>query len=62
LHNLVSVVNFPARVKNNSRSAIGNISLGTTQFGMYTSCPTVNGLSDHDAQILELHAVNSNSK
>jgi len=25
---------------------------------MYTTCPVVNGLSDHDAQMLELHVGN----
>jgi hypothetical protein len=57
-YNLVSVINFPTRVKNNSRSAIDNIFLDATQFEMFTSLPMVNGLSDHDAQMLELHAVN----
>jgi len=28
---------------------------------MYTTCSMVNGLLDHDAQMLELHAVNQNS-
>jgi hypothetical protein len=60
-YNPVSVINFPTRVKNNSRSATDNIFLDTTQFGMYTTCSILNGLSDHDAQMLELHAVNLNS-
>jgi len=57
---LVSGINFPTRIKNNSRSAIDNIFLDTTQFRMYTAYSMVNGLSDHDAQMLELHAVNLN--
>jgi len=60
-YNLVIVINFPTRIKNNSRSAIDNIFLDTTQFGMYTTCSVVNGLLDHDVQMLELHVVNLNS-
>jgi len=61
-YNLVSVINFPTRVKNNSRSAMDYIVLDTTQFGRYTTCSMVNGLSDHDAQMLELYVANLNSK
>jgi hypothetical protein len=61
-YNLVSVINFPTRVKNKSRFAIDNIFLGTTQFGIYTTRSMVNGLSDHDAQMLELYVENLNSK
>ena len=61
-YNLVSVINFPTRVKNNSRSIIDNIFLDTTQFGRYTTCSMVNSLSDHDAQMLELYIVNLSSK
>ena len=62
LYNLVSVMNFHTRVKNNSRSAIDNVFLDTTQLEKYTICSMVNGSSDHDAQILQLHVVNLNSK
>ena len=62
LYNLVSVINLPTRVKNNSRSAIDNIFLDTNQFGRYTTGSTVNGLLDHDAQMLELYVVNLNSE
>jgi hypothetical protein len=58
----VGVINFPTRVKNNSRSTIGNIFLDTTQLGRYTTCSMVNGLSDHDVQMLELYVANLNSK
>jgi len=61
-YNLVSVINFPTRVKNKSRSAIDNIFLDTSQFGRYTTCSMVNGLSDHDTQMLELYVANLNSK
>jgi hypothetical protein len=62
LYNLVSVINFPTKVKNNSRSAIDNIFLDKIQFEKYTICSMVNGLSDHDVQMLELYVVNLNSK
>jgi hypothetical protein len=55
------VINFPTRVKNNSRSAIDNIFLDTTQFGMYSTFSLVNGLLDHDAQMLELKVTNLNN-
>jgi len=55
-------MNFPTRVKNNSRSATDNTFIDTTQFEMYTTGSIVNGLWDHDAQMLELHVVNLNSK
>jgi len=61
-YNLVSVINFRIRVKNNSRPAKDNIFLDTTEFGRYTTCSMVSGLLDHDAQILELHVANLNSK
>jgi hypothetical protein len=38
LYNLVGVINFPMRVKNNSRSAVDKIFLDTTQFEKYTTC------------------------
>jgi hypothetical protein len=60
LYNLASVINIPTRVKNNLTSAI-DIFVDTTQFGMHTMGSTVNGLSDHNAQMLELHVVNLNS-
>jgi hypothetical protein len=44
LYNLVSVINFSTRVTNNSRSAMDNIFLDSTQFGMYTTWSVVNGL------------------
>jgi len=61
-YSLVSVINLPTRVKNNSRSAVDNIFIDTTQFGMYTTGSVVNGLLDHDTQMLELHVINLNSE
>ena len=58
-YNLVSVINFPTRIKNNSSTTIDNIFLDVSKLGTYTTYPMVNGLSDHDAQLLELNVGNS---
>jgi len=60
-YNLVNVVNYPTKIKSNSRSARDNIFLDTTQFGMYTTCSMSNCLLEHDDQMLELYVVNLNS-
>ena len=57
-YNLISVINFPTRIKNNSSSLIDNIFLDTTKLGKFSTSPVVNGLSDHDAQMLELQVGN----
>ena len=40
------------RVQNTSATAIDNIFTDTCQFESYTIIPILNGLSDHDAQLL----------
>jgi len=57
-YNLVSVINFPTRIKNNSSTTIDSIFLDVSKLGTYTTHPMVNGLSDHDAQLLELNVGN----
>jgi hypothetical protein len=52
------VINFPTRIKNNSSSTVDNIFLDATKLGTYSTFPVVNGLSDHDAQRLELQVKN----
>jgi hypothetical protein len=54
----MSVINFPTRIKNSSSTTVDNIFLDTAKMGMYTTCSLVNGLSDHAAQMLELHVGN----
>jgi len=51
-YNLTSIINFPMRVQNTSATAIDNIFTDTCQFESYTIIPILNGLSDHDAQLL----------
>jgi hypothetical protein len=61
-YNLVSVIHFPTRITNNSRSTIDNIFFDTTKFANFTTFPLLNGLSDHDAQMLEIYLHNLNCK
>jgi hypothetical protein len=60
-YNLDSIIQFPARISNNSRTSIDNISLDNTKF-LYFISPITNGLSDHDTQILEIHVNKFDSK
>jgi len=54
-YNLFSIVQFPTRIYRNSVSAIDNIFIDTTKIDTYEVIPTMNGLSDHDAQIINLN-------
>jgi exonuclease III len=56
-YNLTSVVNFPTRIQQNSATAIDNIFIDITRYGNYSISPIVNGLSDHDAQIITLNSI-----
>jgi hypothetical protein len=51
--NLFSTVKFPTRIFNNSRTLIDNIYINTNGYNSSVS-PLINGLSDHDAQIINL--------
>ena len=53
-YNLYSTVTFPTRILGNSPSLIDNIFINTSKYKEYTICPVINGLSDHDAQIITL--------
>jgi len=50
--NLTSIVNFPTRIVDKSITRIDNIFIEGTR--NYTIKPHINGLSDHDAQILTI--------
>jgi len=50
-YNLIDTVFFPTRIVNNSASLIDNIFIDNRS---YTIEPCMNGLSDHDSQILTL--------
>jgi len=53
-YNLVGIVEFPTRYGLNSQTAIDNVFIDSSTFGKYELYPSVNGLSDHDAQLLIL--------
>jgi len=56
-YNLTSTVHFPTRIQNNSATAIDNIFINTFNFGDYVILSTVNGLSDHGAQLITLNKI-----
>ena len=58
-YNLKSVVNFPTRIQKNSATVSDNIFIDTSKMGNYSISPIINGLSDHDAQLIILHSYNS---
>ena len=58
-YNLTSVVNFLTQIQKNSTTAIDNIFIDTSKTGNYSVSPIINGLSDHDAQLITLHSCNS---
>ena len=54
-YNLTGVVEFPTRFGLNSQTAIDNIFIDISTNGNYELYPLINGLSDHDAQMLILN-------
>ena len=56
-YNLSNTVNFMTRIQNNSISAIYNIFIDTKRFETYTLTPLSNGLSDYEAQLLEIRHI-----
>jgi len=55
MYNLRSTVNFPTRIFSGSNTAIDNIFIDLSR--NFTINPLINGLSDHDAQLLKLQNV-----
>ena len=55
-YNLTGTINFPARVHNTSATTIDNIVIDASQFERYTVTPIINGVSDHNAQLLIISA------
>jgi hypothetical protein len=56
-YNLISTVQFPTRSSNGSFSAIHNVFIDKFHEGKYTLYPFINGLSDHDGQIIQLENI-----
>jgi exonuclease III len=61
-YNLSSIIEFPTRVSENTSTAIDNIFIDKLKNNEYTVEPMVNGLSDHDAQLLTLYNRNGNNQ
>jgi hypothetical protein len=54
-YNLDSIIQFPTRITKNSRLSIDNIFLDVSKFVQFKIFPVPNGLSDHDAHVLEIY-------
>jgi endonuclease/exonuclease/phosphatase family metal-dependent hydrolase len=54
-YGLLSIVNFPTRIKNCSSTAIDNIFTDKDKNPNFKINQLLNGLSDHDAQILIMY-------
>jgi len=54
-YNLAGIFKFPTRFGLNSHTAIDNVFTDTSTTGKYDSYPLINGLSDHDIQLLILN-------
>jgi len=54
---LYPTVDFATRIYNNSIMTIDNIFINTVNQNSFSVYPCINGLSDHDAQIIVLHDI-----
>jgi hypothetical protein len=50
-------VNFATRIQNNSSTAIDNIFVDSIRWNSSSTSPIINGLSDHDAQLLTINNI-----
>jgi hypothetical protein len=55
-YNLVSIIHFPRRITNKSRTIIDNIFLDTTKIINFETYSVPTGLSDHEAQMSEIYS------
>jgi len=58
-YGLINTVRFPTRNINGTSSIIDNIFIDKIHVGNYTILPLINGLSDHDGQMLQLNSTNT---
>jgi hypothetical protein len=56
-YNIVSTTEFPTRIANGCTSIIDNIYIDKIHTGRYIACPVINGLPDHDTQLIKLENV-----
>ena len=61
-YNLAGIFKFPTRFALNSHTAIDNVFTDTSTTGKYDLYPLINGLSDHDAQLLIANKGQKNEK
>jgi hypothetical protein len=54
-YNLVGIAEFPTRYGLNSQTAIDNVFIGTSTIRKHDLYSLINGLSDHDVQLLILN-------
>ena len=54
---LYPTIDFPTRIYNNSMTTIDYIFINKVNLNNFTVYPCINGLSDHDAQIIFLHDI-----
>ena len=56
-YNLSHTVDFATRIQNKSSTAIDNIFMDNSRLGSTIISPLINGLSDHDAQLLTINNI-----
>jgi hypothetical protein len=55
--NLSSIIKFPTRIGMNSFSTIDNVFIDNSYLDKFDVTPIINGLSDHDSQLLKIQLV-----
>ena len=60
--NLSHTVNFATRMQNGLSTAIDNIFVDNSRLGSTITLPLINGLSDHDAQLLTINNIYAATK
>ena len=61
-YNLTAIVTFSTRSQGTSSTTIDNIFIDKSKIPNYTVSPFLNGLSDHDAQLLIIKDINLQSQ
>jgi endonuclease/exonuclease/phosphatase family metal-dependent hydrolase len=61
-YNLFHRVDFATRIQNKSGTAIDNIFVDNSRLGSTIISPLINGLSDHDAQLLTINNIHAATK
>jgi hypothetical protein len=56
-YNLSDTLKFPTRICNKTCSIIDNIFIDYNKFNKFETIPIINGISDHDAQLLLIYDI-----